>query len=1700
MRKWLSFFRKKSEAGTLQEAEMKLSTAKYPSAQPSAEFKQHLLHQLMAARRHKQPHFSMSHFSFKNLNWKVIVPSVAGALVILLLVPLLAPFVGKESFLLIDRAYAQEAIVITPVQGDISGIEAATSFKLVSKTPLDTKDLKKHLKFSPELAFDINKTSDTEYLIQPTAPLEPATVYNIVVDAAYLSDNGIVIPKEYRFAFQVKDIFKVAATHPGNKGAQVPLKSGIEVTFSHDGVSTDDFRKYFSITPAITGSYKKNGKTIVFVPSQDMKPSTVYHGVIKKGFPLAGTAQQLPEDYTFDFFTSDHSASSTGRSYVKFAYTYKDFQSVPKNTRQVFKLNSYNGETLKNPVFKVFKFKDIDQAINAVYKNPTVPSWVCGGCIDTRVKVEGLTQLYSVQIPEITSYDTTVEMQELKEDGIYVAQLADDEKVFDDLIIQVSSLKAFALGTVTQTLVWVQNGETKLPAKDLSVALMNSSAKTETDEKGVATFDTPFCEEDYQGDVAFVGTAGGRLIVPLDDNCRQKNDLSNIYSSVRSNDYWFAFSSDRSLYLPNDTVHFWGVAQRRTGSAGEKLRVRLSSYDVNKPLLETTVESNGIGSFEGSFDLKYFVPGYYSLYILNEKDEVIGTDFIDISTFQKPMYRFTAVPEKKVVWHGEKVRVNIDATFYDGTPVPSLALKLNSYSKGEESFPDRVVTNDQGHASFIYDTGKKAAQTGYIISSASVGFVPEGIEASENEQSVQFTVINADYNMTLQRFNDHGKEKIKGEVKRFDIEKYTSEHGNYYTSGVPDLPVSVEIIKRVRDVQENERYDDIKKIKTTYKTYDFHDETVGTVKATTDANGVFMVDFPTMTDEYRFSATTKDSKGRTVTDYFYYYPSSSQYSNDEEAYYEVLDQKSIEGKVSSLYKVGEQVNVSLTRNRKPIQNPKGFFLFYGVQNGLMDYAVRTDPNYNFSFAEKNIPNINMGAVWFDGNAFRFTRYEASIQFDTSLRLMDVKVTADKASYKPGEKVVLTVHTTTGSSNSPISADINIKAVDEAIYAIQENYYSSDDPLSELYQSLYGGVLTRFATAPAEDDQEDGGKGGGGDGGGVERSIFKITPLFKTVHTDSAGNASIEFDMPHDITAYRVTAQGVSQNLFAGVGKLSLPVSKDFFGEVTMNTQYTATDKPQIRLRAFGTNLKQDAVVQFEVSAPELGLDKKQFTTKGSQPVWIPLQLSANSMGTHEIRITSTSGDSKDTLIKPVEIVDSFSKIPQSVDKEVVAGMTLSNEDITAPRAELTFALQPFATFAGSLYRMAYGNYGRLDIQVASQRARELLGEHPEHKPLSAYQEVGGALRLFPYGDPDVSVAFKVAGLAKDQLDGATLEQYFDRIIESNKSSLDDVIMALVGKASMKLPVLNDLVLFQTYQGKNLTVKQKLVIAFGFAQLGDSHRANEMLNELLSQMSHIEGKTLVAQFSKSPEENKQLVALAAATAAIADNESAVALFKASAAALPETTTVSVEHILAIDAFMSRGAAVQEGTVTYELNGKKESIDLYRSNRETIQILKEEVPSFKIISVEGPVAVSITNNVPASTMKANTDAFTVARRYEQKGKKTEKFVEGSLVEVYLTPHANGIVRGGLEVTDTLPAGLVPVTSLSYARYASEFKNVRTYPTLIEGQRIVFHAYDNQQIHYTARIVSKGIFVAEPAVIHSSADQSRMNFSVPQTVEIN
>jgi hypothetical protein len=977
---------------------------------------------------------------------------------------------GDFSKLLINTAYAQDNFEVEAASIDSTGIAAGTTFMIKSKDAIKSFDsLADNISFSPAVDYEITQIDEHNFKVIPKTPLEARQVYRLAIDSKYIDDQGDEQKRNYSWAFQVKDQFKVLHTLPRNQATYVPTDTGIELTFSHENFA--NYEDKISIEPALDGHYEKHKRTLVFVPKK-LDPGTVYTVTMKKGVTVEGSDTSLAEDYVFSFETSPTNEQRGQISSSSFGFSV-NFNEFPDTMEPAFAMRSYNVTQSEFPV-KIFAFNSADHFIEALQSGDHIPYWATYSRDAHKFDRSKLTDVASYNLP-LTEYENTkyLVLPEALDKGFYLIE-AEYNGRFSQAYIQVSNISAYSSITKTDTLVWVNSLDTKGPVTGASIKVANSNVSATTDSDGVATFSSEQAfginneENDKKDKYLKVESGSSVMVVPF--------WLYRSYFSSSSNTdfYWHHFYTDRTMYQPDDVINFWAFIKPRSGEhINGQVKVRLSNsryynyYNEQIPIAEELVELDTSNTGIGNMRLKNLTPGGYSLQLLVD-DEVVYSKYISVQSYTKPAYKLEALPEKKAVFAGDNVEVDITSSFFEGTPVADLDL---SYSYNGKKMD--IVTDDLGKAHISLpttytDCGNTDSYC-YYPKSTNVYIAPSKSEEGEITTYAYASVYGPKIGSAVKfsKEKNSNQATITTSVYNIDLNKINSGE-DYSPKGGPAVGKSLRagIVEVTYEKEETgEYYDFINKI--THKKYKYNriETPLTEYSGTTDGNGEHVYNLTVNKDKsYYVRVVIDDGSGRHDVQKRYLY---SRYTRSADNDYYKLQFKNAD---DSNFAIGEQVEFEFLNNEVLLpETEQKNYLYYHLQRGLIEHETSNQPEHNFTFKEQYIPNIYAKGVWFDGTTYHNTSYNTwgyggitgnLVAFDKESRRLNIDIQTDKKDYVPGEEVNISVKVT-DENGGPVKAGVNINLVDEAYYQLRNEQVDTLASIYNVYMSA--GELTFYSS-------------------------------------------------------------------------------------------------------------------------------------------------------------------------------------------------------------------------------------------------------------------------------------------------------------------------------------------------------------------------------------------------------------------------------------------------------------------------------------------------------------------------------------------------------------------------------------------------------------------------------------------------------------
>lgn len=1654
----------------------------------------------------------------------------------------------------VDLALPDDTYSLRPTKVTEAGVAVASAFDLESTTGhLDDKAAADMLRVDPPIEFTVKRESGSRLRIQPAAELRRETAYHFT-----LVDPGD--QHEIRsWAFQTESPLRVVQSLPGDKAVAVPAASGIELTFSHEGVTGVEQR--FHIVPVVEGRFEAHKRVVVFVPSK-LEYRTLYTVTVDPGIGVEGEALTMEQPFSFSFETSSQDVRDDQIQTLAPTFTRLLNESAPANP-PVLQMLSYDPQA-KMP-FEVYLYADVSAFTDALTTSQGQPQWSYWGRRNFRLDTAGLDRVATFSatlVQQQQSYYAAsyAVFPEALPAGFYLVQSGDGlTTATAQTLLQVTDVAAYASVSKTKTLVWVNDVATKAPIDNARVKDQHGHT-FRTGSDGVAFFDTPgeilppktnapqpLPYSNYTSSAAaqghlLVSDSDRVAVVPLQDaspigfvGYRYDARYGSIYSSGGSPDFWSYVYSDRHLYRKTDDVRVWGVAKRREGfKPGEQLTLRLTGSDYvgynHEPsvVAQTSVDVSDLGTFEGDLKLDAVGPGYYQLEV-RAGDELVTSTYLQVEDFVKPAYKIDITPSKRAVVDGEAVTFDIAVQFFDGSPVPFIELAISG-DVAPGGAEQTIRTDAQGKASIPY-----TAVAGYLGSVAYRQIYARPVGPEEGEISGQAMLYVLPATVTVDAVNArvaNGTGIVAGALREVDFTAFDKSDQPYTYSPYAGSPVAGSTVGAhvaqisYKKTEVGETYDFIAKVTRKQYSYETVETGAGTFTATTAADGTFALRFPVGAEQsYRVDLSAQDDAGRTARastwvsgDDLPYFPSNGD-QNLSIVETNVSSDPNFGYQPPSRYSDGEGVDLSVRRGHDRGEEGAGVaYLFQRAQSGIRAYDVQASPRYSFDFKRDDAPNIIVGGVQFNGFGYEQAMGDYNAAFDYKDSSIGVTLAAGRKRYAPGDDVTLSVETRDAAGN-PVAAEAVLSAVDEAIFRLQGGG-GETDIAQQLYRPLPSGVLSTYVPSFGTRDpyaqaaNARAGQGGPDTGGGLAgiaapatqpggadpRKDFRDTALFQTVRTDSRGRGSVTFKLPDNITSWRVTSYAITKDIRAGSGVTDIAVGLPFFVDATISEAYLAADHPVIALRSFGSDLKPGVQVQYSVSIPSLGGDAIGGAAAAFERASVTLPPLAD--GEHEVTIRATSGVLADAIVRKMIVVTSRLRKGDARFYELAPGVAL--EGVDSGRTRVIFSDHNRGRYYGDLLQLGATYGDRVDQMLARSLSQDLLKTYfgaedagpPARFDATLYQTNDGGIALFPYADDDLTLTTRVASVAAGRFSDARLAQYFRKVLDDPKETRERSIIALFGLAATGAPVMPSIDQFA--RASDLSVREHLYLGLAALAAGDDDVAREQYRQVMLRYAERRDPSVRVRVGVDQDDILEATSLAADLAAGLGDASAPALFAYTNENRTTDLLVELDRVSYLARALPRlpSAAVR---FSYVLDGQRKEATLAAGRSLTLSLTPAELSALAPQRLDGDVGIATFFETPFDPASVARDPdVSITRTIDVDG---GGIGEGDLVQIRLDyvigPQA---LDGCYQITDLTPSGLRPVSRTIRPYDAGQGEIL--YPYLIDGQRVSFCVYRSDVYHpaaYWARVVTKGDYAVEPAIIQSQRSSTSFNFTPGSAVHV-
>ncbi|MGD9678510.1 MAG: Ig-like domain-containing protein [Vulcanibacillus sp.] len=1563
------------------------------------------------------------------------------------------------------ESLGDENFDVLPLLVDNAGVALGSDFKIICKEEQNLNNIRDSFTIEPSEPYKIKKISDNEYLVDFETELKSNTVYRISMKETESNDLS--------WAFQTVRSFNLVSTLPRDKGTEVPTNSGIEMQFSYPYIK--GLEENFTIEPKVSGKFVYNKNLAVFMPDK-LEPNTLYTVTIKSGVGIDGSDMITEEDYSFQFLTQ--SGNGTRQSYFNFSESLYNYTTDVTPYFQVLASDNLRNEDI---LVDLYKYKNEDNFISGI-KELSDMDYYWRSMVNKTVKIDSsLDKIASFETKLISmdSYGASyISLPNEIEEGYYLINANLDGSTYQTHL-QINDAVVYVMLGENESLAWVNDSKTGEAISGAAFKAENSSSAV-TNSEGIAIIEEEIVSQEEFEQVFFKVSIDDRptYVAKMENNYGYQYDY---YVNQSNSDFWSYLYLDREIYMLTDTISFWGLVKSRDSEQkidSVSLHFYKSDYSLEKNEIEVrNISLDEFGCYEGQIDFNELIPGRYYLELTYGEEIIIGK-YVEVRNYEKPIYKIDTNFDKEEIFGWETATLNIQANFFEGSPVSGLKLETSFYEDNQSKVINNIVSDDNGFSQIKYTPAIITDEWNPVSVYMNIYNTQAEDQNINTNDSILVFPKNVMFNIDVTENQDEAV--IKVQTNMIDINKKTDDD-NYLTltdkyMGSPvnrDIEISIYEISYSKE-ETGEYYDFINK--TVEKTYRYNRNTqlIDTIKTATN-NGLYTMNFPLEEGKnYELAVQGNDTRGSNIIQksYINRYNYYDNYFTTKNYYLEEED------RTKTSYKIGDSINLKLTCNNEEVIEEEGDkLLLLKLKDELKEYNLSENVKNNYIFNKQDIPNYYYSAIYFDGENI-YLAGTMGINYDYTEKSLDITAKADKEDYRPGDTVNLEFLVKDKEGN-PQKTNLNVSVVDEAIFAISEQ---NVDIAAAIYKYSFGtGILQDYVSYREMDFASMAERGGDGDFSDYIRSDFEDTTEFKTITTGSNGKASLSFKLPDNLTSWRVTYQGLTQELLVGNGKININSKLPYFITLIKSDTYMEGDNPYISIRSYGTEVEQEDKIEYTVTLESQKGKKQIFKIDSKGNDYANIELGELAKGKYTLTVEGKHANYQDGIKEEFEVVDSMLKtvVVDFMDLDKIKSISG-----TEGYATINFYNKGNSLFYNTLTSLSYTSGSRVDQQLSRKIASELMSEYfnqelnSEEYQFDKFQIGDGGIALLPYSSSETLLSAKITSLDPELFDQNSLKQYFYNVIADQKSLGIDVASAYWGLAKLNEPVLIEIQ--NILRNEDVSIKERILLGIGLLEFGDTKGAKEIYTEVMNKYGKKSGEYVYIDTGIDKDDILEATSIMSIMSLKLDSEDKYMLLDYVTHNRTQTILTYLEQLMFVKSDIPN--IDQEISFSYILDGKEEDVKITNNERYSLYLSQEQAENIKFKNIDGTVtaAVSYYGNLKESGV-SEAGNFELRRTYQPLGKSQDIINQSDVIKITLQPSfSESAPDGYYEITDVLPAGMRYIKGDN--RNNSE--NIR-YPIKIDGEKIVFGYYYAKdepitQITYYVRAVAAGKYTADNAVI--------------------
>lgn len=721
--------------------------------------------------------------------------------------------------------------------------------------------------------------------------------------------------------------------------------------------------------------------------------------------------------------------------------------------------------------------------------------------------------------------------------------------------------------------------------------------------------------------------------------------------------------SDRGLYRPGERVSFKGITREVAQGLPPRVpRAKKAEIEIQdsrgQTVLTRTVTLSAFGGFAFELDLgaEATLGDYYVRATV--ADQAFRERF-SVEEFRPASFELALASTNASPRPGDRLAFDLDAKYLFGAPLAGAkvewSLRKRTHAIRFPGWEDYTFSADPTSWWWWYD---RYDDYGEFISDGTGTTNAQGrLQIAARDNATEFTgpvdyILSA--NVTDAADQTMGKTAI---VTAHKTSLYLGMHANELVQAV-GMPFGVNLVALT---PEGKRAGTKAKLTMTrtvractwtsvgarsYQRCESSEKQMFAREVTLAASGSHVERiYPTEPGDYVIKLEAKDDRGNTVTaatGIWVIGKGEAFWSGDEGARMTVVASK-------PTYRAGDKARLVAQAN---LAKPTALITI--ERDGIIDAKVTkldsASEGVELAIADAWAPNVYAGIALVTGRTGagdkhrpQFKMGMVELKVASEHKQLDVAVTLDQATVRPGDKVAGTIRVT--HQGKPVKAEVSLSAADEGI--LQLIAYQTPNPMKTFYASYGLGVdagtnwnrVARLAD-PESGDPDEGGDGGSAADGQRVRSKFVASAYWAPMLvTNDAGELAFSFTAPDNLTAFRLMAVAADVGDRFGAGELRLTVNKPLMAAPALPRFLRAGDAASVGVvihnrtdkagRATVTAKATGAVLDAgrqTVDVPANGSTRVRFSAKASENASAAFEFAVALGGEHDsVRVTLPIG-------------------------------------------------------------------------------------------------------------------------------------------------------------------------------------------------------------------------------------------------------------------------------------------------------------------------------------------------------------------------------------------------------------------------------------------------------------------------------------------